>query len=354
VIRSIEPVLKENTNALVVDFFAGSGTTLHAVNMINASDNGKRRCVLVTNNEVSDAEAKEMLSEGIQAGTEKWERHGICQSITWPRTKYSIMGKRDDGTILSGDCISNQMYDKHVRRNIMQISFTSCEQLHSVKHKKQLVATLGKSKLAQSLVEINSKYIVSDKYPTSILFDDTAIDEWLVSLEEQDHITDYFVVTQNNQLFKSVKIAIQKLLGDYIVREPMKIPLSNGFTTNAEYFKLAFLDRDSVELGGQFKAILPIIWLQSGAVGKRPEIVDAEVPAILVPIDSTFAVLTEDTHFANFKREIAKRYDITHIYLVTDSQTAFEEMASQLEAPNIKQLYRDYIDNFTINIRRDI
>lgn len=43
-------------NALIVDFFAGSGTTLHAVNLLNAEDGGKRRCIMVTNNEVSAEE----------------------------------------------------------------------------------------------------------------------------------------------------------------------------------------------------------------------------------------------------------------------------------------------------------
>ena len=35
----------ENPNALIVDFFAGSGTTLHAVNLLNAEDGGYRRCI---------------------------------------------------------------------------------------------------------------------------------------------------------------------------------------------------------------------------------------------------------------------------------------------------------------------
>ena len=39
-------------NALIVDFFAGSGTTLQAVNLLNAEDGGHRRCIMVTNNEV--------------------------------------------------------------------------------------------------------------------------------------------------------------------------------------------------------------------------------------------------------------------------------------------------------------
>ena len=40
-------------NALIVDFFAGSGTTVHAVMRLNKHDNGWRTCILVTNNEVS-------------------------------------------------------------------------------------------------------------------------------------------------------------------------------------------------------------------------------------------------------------------------------------------------------------
>jgi adenine-specific DNA-methyltransferase len=354
VIRTIEPVLKEKPNALVVDFFAGSGTTLHAVNMINAGDNGKRRCVLVTNNEVSDVEAKEMLSTGIQPGTDWWESRGICQSITWPRTKYSIMGKRDDGTVLSGECITNQIRERHIRRNVVQIGFTSWEQLNTITLKKQLVALIGKNKLAQSLVKADTKYIVSDRYSASILFDDTVTNEWLTSLEDQEYITDFFVVTQNNRLFNSTKENIHQLLGGYIVREQMKMPLSDGFSANAEYVKLGFLDKNSVELGTQFEAILPILWMQSGSIGKRPEVIGGDVPDILIPEKSTFAVLTEESSFAQFKREISQRNDITYVYLVTDSQTAFEEMASQLDVPNIKQLYRDYIDNFTINTRRDI
>lgn len=352
VIRTIEPILKEKPNALIVDFFAGSGTTLHAVNMINMDDNGKRRCVLVTNNEVADSEAKEMVKRGVQPGTEQWEGNGICHSITWPRTKYSIMGKRDDGTVLSGECITSQTYNKNVKRSIMQLGFVSKEQLHTLALKKQLVALIGKNKLAQSLVSTDTKYLVSDKYPASILFDDTFADEWISALDNQEHITDFYVVTQNSQIFRSIKDSIQELLGDYIIREQKKVPLSSGFMTNAAYFKMGFLDKNSVELGGKFKAILPILWMQSGAVGKCPEISNEDIPDMLISQNGSFAVLTEESLFASFKREVSKQDNITHIYLVTDSQTAFEEMASQLECSNIKQMYRDYIDNFTINTRR--
>ncbi len=94
-------------NALVVDFFAGSGTTLHAVNLLNAEDGGHRRCILVTNNEVSDAEAKEMTSRGLQPGDAEWEKLGIARYVTWPRTVCSIEGHDVNGNPLKGNYLGS-------------------------------------------------------------------------------------------------------------------------------------------------------------------------------------------------------------------------------------------------------
>lgn len=60
-------------NALIVDFFAGSGTTMHAVNLLNAEDGGHRRCIMVTNNEVSADEAKMLKDKGYQPGDAEWK-----------------------------------------------------------------------------------------------------------------------------------------------------------------------------------------------------------------------------------------------------------------------------------------
>ncbi len=56
-------------NSLILDFFAGSGTTLHATMQLNAEDGGHRQCILVTNNE-----------------------NGICENVTYERNKRVIMG----------------------------------------------------------------------------------------------------------------------------------------------------------------------------------------------------------------------------------------------------------------------
>ena len=56
-------------NAIILDFFAGSGTTLHATMQLNAEDGGHRKCILVTNNE-----------------------NNICEEVTYERNKRVING----------------------------------------------------------------------------------------------------------------------------------------------------------------------------------------------------------------------------------------------------------------------
>lgn len=93
----------DKKDALIVDFFAGSGTTLHAVNLMNAVDNGRRRCILVTNNEISKSEAEALTRRGLRPGDEEWENLGIARYVTWPRTKCSILGIDVKGTPLKGN-----------------------------------------------------------------------------------------------------------------------------------------------------------------------------------------------------------------------------------------------------------
>lgn len=104
---SIRFFVSNKPNALVIDFFAGSGTTLHAVNLLNAEDGGHRRCIMVTNNEVSDAEAKGMASKGLKPGDEEWEKLGIARYVTWPRTVCSIEGHDVKGNPLKGNYLGN-------------------------------------------------------------------------------------------------------------------------------------------------------------------------------------------------------------------------------------------------------
>ena len=93
---------KDNPDALVIDFFAGSGTTLHATLLLNEADGGRRRCILVTNNEIGPENEKRLSKQGIGSESKEWQRLGIFESVTRPRVEAAISGKRADGTKLDG------------------------------------------------------------------------------------------------------------------------------------------------------------------------------------------------------------------------------------------------------------
>lgn len=61
--------IASSKKSIILDFFAGSGTTLHATMQLNAEDGGHRQCILVTNNE-----------------------NGICENVTYERNKRVIQG----------------------------------------------------------------------------------------------------------------------------------------------------------------------------------------------------------------------------------------------------------------------
>jgi adenine-specific DNA-methyltransferase len=105
-----------------------------------------------------------------------------------------------------------------------------------------------------------------------------------------------------------------------------------------------------VALGRQFREILPLLWLRAGSVGPRPELpAGASLPVMLLPPQNRFAVLLDETKFADFRQAIAGRSDLSHVFLVADSAETFREMAAQVTVPHVIQLYRDYLENFAIN-----
>lgn len=80
--------LFESKNITILDFFAGSGTTLHAVMQLNANDGGKRQCILCTNNE-----------------------NNICEDVTYERNKRVINGyTKPNGEAIEGLHDNNLRY----------------------------------------------------------------------------------------------------------------------------------------------------------------------------------------------------------------------------------------------------
>ena len=221
-------------NALILDFFAGSGTTLHAVNLLNAEDGGNRRCILVTNNEVSDDEAKALSKQGHNPGDDEWNNLGIARYVTWPRTVCSIEGHDING---------------------------------------------------------------------------------------------------------------QPLKGNYLGVER---PMSAGFPSNANFFKLGFLDRDSVAFGAQLEKLIPVLWMKAGAIGKCPngQINDK----FMVYRDNKFAILIDTKYAFEFRQEVENGIEVA--YIITDYEPEYREISNSIKVKTTYHLYRDYLDNFKINIGR--
>lgn len=95
--------VKDKNDAIVLDFFSGSGTTAHAVMRLNKQDKGNRYCISVTNNEVAADEHVTLKKHGLRPGDAEWEKHGICDYITKPRVRAAITGMTPDGEPIKGD-----------------------------------------------------------------------------------------------------------------------------------------------------------------------------------------------------------------------------------------------------------
>ncbi len=104
---SVEDALRffvfNKPEAVIVDFFAGSGTTAHAVMRLNRQDSGRRQSICISNNEVSEVEQKSLREQGLRPGNPRWEQWGICDYVTKPRISAAITGKAPDGEPIKGD-----------------------------------------------------------------------------------------------------------------------------------------------------------------------------------------------------------------------------------------------------------
>lgn len=86
----IMQILRVTQSSTILDFFAGSGTTLHATMQLNAEDGGHRKCILVTNNE-----------------------NNICEEVTYERNKRVIQGyTTPKGTEVAGLTANTLRYYK--------------------------------------------------------------------------------------------------------------------------------------------------------------------------------------------------------------------------------------------------
>jgi adenine-specific DNA-methyltransferase len=349
---AINTVLRNRPDALVLDFFAGSGTTLNAVTLLNATDGGRRRCILVTNNEVSAEEVSSLSARGVYRGSDEWEEYGICRSVTFPRCKFVIKGKRNNGTELPGEYLTGQFEEREIQRSVRSLDFATPKTLASKRAREALAVAVG---FAKSKVTGDESFLLSDGERIAVLFDPDQLDEFIEQGEEsaEDIETIYLPFSPGSAL-NAAKGKISEAWPPLTKNIEIKRPLKEGFAANLDYFRLDFLDRAHVETGGKLADILPSLWMMAGCRGRLPTCKGTE--KMLFYKDCPFAMLVDENALKTFLAKLEERTDIDWAFLVTNDQDSFSRMCEWLPdhipATQRIHLWRNYVDNFLINVDR--
>lgn len=199
--------LDDKLNALVVDFFAGSGTTLHAINLMNNDDGGHRRCICVTNNEVSEKEENEFISKGLRPYDEEWQKYGIANHVTWPRTVCSIEGHDVNGNPLNGEYLgSDAAYEDGFKANAVfcELTYESAWPIRLDNAFNAIAPILWMQAGCQGPIirKIGKSYLTTDYY--GVLFDYGQASKFCEKVKNTPTIKTVFVVTDDQRRYSNM------------------------------------------------------------------------------------------------------------------------------------------------------
>lgn len=209
---TIKFFVSDKPNATIVDFFAGSGTTLHAVNLLNAKDGGHRRCIMVTNNEVSADEAKSLTDRGYQPGDDEWNKLGIARYVTWPRTICSIKGQDINGKPLKGNYLGSgiPMSDGFKANcEFFMLGFLDKNEVALGTQFKEILPLLWlKAGAVGKRPEIadgeHPNMLVLPQNKLAVLMDESAFMEFDTLLDEHPEIETVFIVTDSERAYREM------------------------------------------------------------------------------------------------------------------------------------------------------
>lgn len=202
-------------NALVVDFFSGSGTTAHAVMRLNHQDGGHRSSISITNNEVSEDEAKKLTKRGLRQGDPDWEALGICQYITKPRVTAAITGKMPEGDPIKGDYKFTDefpMADGFEENAVFfDLTYEDPDAVELGVAFEEIAPLLWLRAGARGRVIEHEEpgYAVSDAY--AVLFDFAAVGDFVKALKGRPEVACAFVITDDTARFAGVRAQLPGL-----------------------------------------------------------------------------------------------------------------------------------------------
>lgn len=212
---SIASVIANKPNALVIDFFSGSGTTAHAVMRLNHQDGGHRRSISITNNEVSEDEAKKLTKRGLRQGDPDWEALGICQYITKPRVTAAITGKTPEGDPIKGDYKFTDefpMADGFEENAVFfDLTYEDPDAVELGVAFEEIAPLLWLRAGARGRVIEHEEpgYAISDAY--AVLFDFAAVGDFVKALKGRPEVASVFVITDDTARFAGVKAQLPGL-----------------------------------------------------------------------------------------------------------------------------------------------
>ena len=205
---SLRFFVRNRPDAIILDFFAGSGTTTHAVLRLNRQDGGSRSSILITNNEVGADEQKALRSAGIRPGEIKWESQGICDFITKPRIKAVIEGKTPENACLKGDY-------KFIDQFPMADGFDENVEFFTLTYESPLWVSSNREfdKIApllwlragskgRRIEDMSEGWGVADTY--GVLVDLNQSEAFLTAIAAEDGVRIAFIVTDEDRLFEAV------------------------------------------------------------------------------------------------------------------------------------------------------
>lgn len=198
----------EKPNAVVVDFFAGSGTTTHAIMRLNKQDGGKRQSISVTNNEVAAEEQLALQKNDLRPGDAEWERWGICDYITKPRIQAAITGRTPDGEPIKGDYKFTDEFPMAdgFKENVEFFTLTyesrlQVEANRAFAHIAPLLWLRSGSR-GRRIESLPEGWDVADAY--GVIEDLNKSGEFLQAMSESTTVSHAFIVTDEDRVFEAL------------------------------------------------------------------------------------------------------------------------------------------------------
>ena len=210
-----------NPRAVILDFFAGSGTTAHSVFRLNRRLGGERQSICITNNEVAATEQAQLKKGGLRPGDPEWEARGICEYITKPRVSAAISGRTSDDDPVRGNYkfIDEFPMADGFEENIefFTLAYEAPLRVSSNREFPKIASLLWlrAGSEGRRIDDVSNGWDVADTY--GVLADLNQSEPFIEAIAESDSVRIAFIVTDEDRLFE----AIVRELPDHV--EPVRM-----------------------------------------------------------------------------------------------------------------------------------